>query len=576
MDVTLTAPVMGRNLLVRPGKALLEDLSRALAATAGAFPVPAAHRRDLPYAVRDLSRMLTLERAELARSYWSAPRFLAAYLHYFLPWNLYRMAWLLPGLPLSLRPGSLILDVGSGPLTLPLALWCARPELRALPLSFICSDVAAKPMEIGQSILRHLAGEDFPWRIILQRAPLEKALSRPGKGEQHGKADCIMAGNMLNELSVARHTSLEERLEELMALSASQLTPGGQLLLVEPGTRLGGKLIALARKGALLHGLSPLAPCTHSAPCPMLEPSPPRRSFAQYTGWCHFFHPAGDVPESLADLAHDAKLEKESLAVSCLLLQKAAPGMPPPKSSPDDSTGREKSGTFANVRADKENIVEQGNQRSQKANAPVPVRREHAPASVLDDLDDLEALYAEIMEQDADNALRPIIGGAARSMTEEARRKKHEKPRDPEESSSCLNLRVISDLIRLPGETEPGRYACCEPGLALLLDAVHVPSGAFVAVRRSGQEKRDAKTGALLLRRETRQSESKGKPTRVKPHREKVERKTTHGCFAASVPTADNRIPKRKKDAPPTGNEAHSSAARKGTTGGKRKANRPK
>jgi hypothetical protein len=35
----------GRNLLSRPGRELLTDLEKALAATARAFPIPASHRK---------------------------------------------------------------------------------------------------------------------------------------------------------------------------------------------------------------------------------------------------------------------------------------------------------------------------------------------------------------------------------------------------------------------------------------------------------------------------------------------------------------------------------------------------
>ena len=463
------------NLLTRPGESLLEDLGRALAATARAFPVPLSHKKDLPYAVRDLSRLLTMERAELSRSYWSAPRFLAAYLHYFLPWNLFRLAWLLPGLDLPLRPGSRILDLGSGPLTLPLALWCARPDLRGLPLSFICSDVAVKPMEIGRDILRRLAGDDSPWRIILRRDPLEKVLVRPGKGDEQGSVDCIMAGNMLNELSAAKNTPLEQRLGQLAGLAAGRLAPGGRLLLVEPGTRLGGKLIALARKGALEHGLFPLAPCTHAGLCPMLVQTPHQGPFPPYTGWCHFFHPAGDVPRPLADLARLARLEKDSLALSCLLLQK-----PDPASATADGSGAASAGDHGF----------QGPKASRSLAAP------------LDDLEELEALYAEIMSEDAGRPTRPGSGKAGGPG--QSRRESGGAPAGASGESSVLNLRVISDRIRLPGEAEPGRYACCDQGLALLLDAARVPSGAFVSLGRPKREERDAKTGALLLRRPAR------------------------------------------------------------------------
>jgi SAM-dependent methyltransferase len=405
------------NLLARPGAELIGDLGRIVAAARAAFPVPSSRRRDLPGAVRDLSRLLTRERSDLRRPYWVSPRFAAAYLHYFLPWNVYRLAWLLPGLDLPRRPDAVMLDLGSGPLTLPLALWCARPELRGRPLTFICADTAASVLETGRDILRLLSGDACPWRIVLRRGPLEKSLARYA-----AEADCVMAGNVLNELPSAGRAFTEEDAARLMDLLASRLSPGGRVLLVEPGTRLGGSIIALARREALLRGLFPLAPCTHSAPCPMLAPFPGfpgRREEARAgeayrindasaetggarrsSSWCHFSLPAADAPPILHALSREARLEKRGLSLSCLLLHK-------------------------------------------------PVRGERTNTA-----------------------------------------------RHP-----ALPLRVMSDCIRLPGETEPARYACCERGLALLRDAARVPSGGFSLACPPEREERDAKSGALLLRR---------------------------------------------------------------------------
>ena len=233
-----------KNLLQHPDARLSRDITQALDAVASAFAVPRGHLADLPFAVRDLSRLLTAERGDMSRSYWSAPRFLAAYLRYFLPWNLHRLAWLLPGLEYpfpSAHPeeSTRILDLGSGPLTLPLALWCARPDLRVRPLHFVCADVAAKPMDIGLTAFQALAGKDSPWRFSLSRGHLDGFLR---KGEE--RFHCIMAGNVLNELSPGKGESLEERLESLVSAMSRKLLPGGKILLIEPGTRLGGKRMA--------------------------------------------------------------------------------------------------------------------------------------------------------------------------------------------------------------------------------------------------------------------------------------------------------------------------------------------
>jgi SAM-dependent methyltransferase len=414
--------------------AATSEMRRIPEALAAAFPVPASKRADLPAAVRDLSRILTSERGN-ARSYWRTPRLTAAYLYYFLPWNICRLSRLLPDLDLNLGPGARILDAGSGPLTLPLALWCARPELRSLPLDFVCADLAPHPLELGRTVLRALAGADFPWRIRTARASLDRMLL-PRRGDSY---DLIAALNVLNELCgerVARDAEhMEDALDALAAAATEHLRPGGRLLILEPGTRLGGKIVSLLRKGATARGCRVLAPCTHQAPCPMLrntraEPAPdtgppsagpmlrkthtpPDASASgrvkdgsgpRFSGWCHFTCPADDAPDALRDLTRQAGLQKKRLAFSFLFMEKK------PDSAPSAKPGK--------------------------------------------------------------NAA---------------------------ESASPSELRVLSDPIALPGEKGPARYACSRNGLALLADAEHIPSSAVVraAVRKDarGGIVRDVKSG---------------------------------------------------------------------------------
>ena len=459
-------PGRGRNLLSKPGPECIAVLEEALAALARAFPIPGGHRRELPSSIRELSRILTAERGALSRSYWSAPRLASAYLYFFLPWNLYRLAWLLPGLDLSLHPGSRILDLGSGPLTLPLALWCARPELRGMPLSFECVDVAVKPMEHGRAVFRSLAGDGSPWRFTLRRSPVEKALLQAAKAvrakEQAG-FDCIMAGNVLNELceSSAGDAPLARRLDDLTGLAFDALAEAGRFFLLEPGTRLGGKLITLARRGALERGFLPLAPCTHARACPMLDDMDGAPHTRKYSGWCHFIHPAEHASSELQELSARAHLEKDSLALSCLVLERGAP----------------------------------------VGSASGPDR--------ADSLDELEALYEEIMAEDGFGKhslpVRDTVGQPAPGAGAEA---------------SPAPVRIISGPIRLPDRETPARYACSEHGLALLLDALHVPSGAAVQVPVPEKPRHDAKTGALLLSRDApRQRPTPGRAPRQRPDR---------------------------------------------------------
>lgn len=312
---------MTGNLLKAPGAQARDELTQALAAVRAVFPLKTAHRKELPFAVQALSHLLTAERGQ-SQGYWQKPAYLGAYLYYFLPWNLLRLAWLLPSIGLDLAPGSRVLDLGSGPLTLPLGLWLARPELRRTPLHFICADPAQRPMELGEKVLKELAGADNPWHMELTRAPLEVAMRKAGR------VNLIMAGNVLNEIQ-ARHETLEERLENIFYSMDRCLEPGGGIFILEPGTRLGGKLIAMIRRIALEEGYAVEAPCTHEAACPYAPPpedgeAPARRGIQRQTsGWCHFSLPADGAPEELAALSRDAELEKERLSFACLLLRKS-------------------------------------------------------------------------------------------------------------------------------------------------------------------------------------------------------------------------------------------------------------
>lgn len=543
----LLPATLKKALLSRPEPELCAELAKVSAITAGAFAIPTSHQRDLPLAVRDLSRILTEERGQLSRPYWSSPRYVFAYLHYFLPWNLYRMAWLLPNLEISLKPGDMVLDLGSGPLTLPLALWCARPDLRSLPLTFVCSDLSARIMEAGRSIFREIAGPDCAWRIKLLRAPVAKALAV----SRSGPYALIMAGNLLNELAAARHTAsnhdLAAILARLMAEVHARLAPNGSLLLVEPGTRLGGKLISLGREAALRHSFIPLAPCPHCNACPMpgLREAPDRRTHMKaneaavsgrvspYSGWCHFTFPALDVPPSLAELGKQARLKKERLAISCLLLKK------------QDSRNTSKACRAAGLAA--------------------PPFLSAVRTDFPESLDELEALYAEIMGQDLAERTPDMpfaVQGEEKELSFAESESPASKTREKTAKGSLSgDVRIISSPVQLPDAHTSGRYACCEKGLALLLDAETEVSGALVPVRWPLREQRDRKTNALLLYRNHPPTKDKtgelrnkkGRNQEKKPGR--IPRDAVQQSFADDTAKRSLRDARRKKATEQKGSE---------------------
>lgn len=334
------------------------------------MPMTGQQRRDLPLACRDLSALLTTERDGLARPYWTSPRLTSAYLRYFLPWNLVRLSALLPGLDFGRIPEEpLILDMGSGPLTLPLALWMSRPDLRSRPVTIVASDTTPHILELGREIferLNEVLGEKSPWTIRTMRAAVSLAPRR--LYAKPGTLWMASMGNVLNEMEERRAKPghrMGERMRELLESTWDMLAEGGLILAVEPGTRQGGRLIAHLRKSALGgveeepefddltafalreeqagkrffpddeeqdeddmddFGLpplfTPLSPCPHAGRCPMLD----RHS----TAWCHVNAPAEGAPEALRALSARAGLDKDSISLSFLSLRKLEEGELPP------------------------------------------------------------------------------------------------------------------------------------------------------------------------------------------------------------------------------------------------------
>jgi hypothetical protein len=299
-----------------------------------ANPMPRRKRATLRYDIRDLWRSLTMERSQRSVDYLNNPAFFSAYLRYFMPWNLVRLVALLTELPLRLNPGATIVDMGSGPLTFPIALYCAKPELRKAPLTFVCTDRAPRIMEAGKLILELLAakhGSELPaWNIELRHARFGEPL--------HEKADLFSAVNVFNEFFWRHEGTLSDAAAELYRRITQYCSPQGTMLIVEPGEPRSGGLMSAVRAAAILGGDEVLAPCPHQHACPMpgifrsgqehisrqagilsaVRMPAPRTKYP----WCHFSISAGFAPRWLSALSEEAGLSKERLSFSFLFLQK--------------------------------------------------------------------------------------------------------------------------------------------------------------------------------------------------------------------------------------------------------------
>ncbi len=295
---------MTPTLFPRPDAELRRKLDGLLSLIDQVFPLQARHKAGLTNDVRDLSRSLTSERSDRDAGYLGKPGALSAYLRYYLPWNVYRLARLLPALSLHLKDGDLITDLGSGPLTVPIALWLSRPDLRPLKLEFQCLDRTAKVLDAGTSLFAALvAGTGTPWQVKAVRGTLGTRL-------QSGAA-LVCAANVFNESAGDARLPLNAQAEKRARLLSALTREDGAILVVEPGVPASGTFVSALRDALIDDGRPPIAPCPHAGACPM----PGGRHLRK---WCHFVFDTDDAPDRLHKLSAAAGIPKERATLSFL------------------------------------------------------------------------------------------------------------------------------------------------------------------------------------------------------------------------------------------------------------------
>ena len=90
------------------------------------------------------------------------------------------------------------------------------------------------------------------------------------------------------------------------------MAPDGRNLLVEPGVRTAAARLVRLRAIALARGWYAVAPCPHGEACPL----PGKRSGS----WCHFAGGTEGMPAWVERIGRSARLPKERISLSFLLL----------------------------------------------------------------------------------------------------------------------------------------------------------------------------------------------------------------------------------------------------------------
>jgi ribosomal protein RSM22 (predicted rRNA methylase) len=270
------------------------------------------HRSPLAADVARLSSLFTGARGQRRPTYMQDPAIRRAYLGFFVPHNVARIALLLcraadEGHLDFARPPR-VLDVGAGPLSGLLACWAVWGRLgpsRAV-------DLSKGALDDGAALVAAV-GADVDHLDLVDRS----LTGPPTTWLPDHAVDVVVAANVLNELGDPREPAARLRLVQTLLRASS---PEGRVLVVEPAMRVEARSLMAVRDGLVEQQLATvMSPCRGAPRCPLL---------VTRGDWCH-----GDVvwhqrPAAYRALERATGLAKEELAASHLLL--ARTGAPAP------------------------------------------------------------------------------------------------------------------------------------------------------------------------------------------------------------------------------------------------------
>ncbi|MGP1509623.1 MAG: small ribosomal subunit Rsm22 family protein [Treponema lecithinolyticum] len=304
-------------------------------------PLSAKQLELLPRSIRELSHLLTDERSRRKGSYMNSAPLLSAYIRYFMWWNLYRLVSLFTATEQTafgfLYDGSVCLDIGSGPLTVPLALFLARKELRGKKLIWYCMDSGSSALALGERLFyacceRLNAGTSAPcpWRIVRVKGQAGTAIK--------SKADLITCANVFNEAYWSSKMPLKAEAQKDVRLLLSyaglsdtdsgtyangkdnRTVPGKRccaVFVAEPGIPRSARFVGLLRDELIRKKMHIVSPCTHENECPMNKPS--------CSKWCHFVLNTKTAPQALQRLSDKVLLPKDRASLSFVFASSVMP-----------------------------------------------------------------------------------------------------------------------------------------------------------------------------------------------------------------------------------------------------------
>ncbi|MCR5622671.1 MAG: small ribosomal subunit Rsm22 family protein [Treponema sp.] len=308
--------LFARSSLPEDALQAMEDFEKIVSSV---YPLTSKQRAVLPAQIRSLSHELTDEREERRMGYMNETTALSAYIHYYLWWNVIRLSRVFANLPQSffnLTDGSVCLDIGSGPMTVPIALFLARPELRTKKLTFYCMDLSAQALQAGENIFLAVAAylKCEAWRTV-------RICSSLGDMKMKEKVDFVFSANLFNELMQVQESDrgqppdfLAKKYAVEMLKYIEKKNDSARVFISEPGVPSCGRLVSCLRDSFMKRNFYPVAPCSHYGKCPM--------EGKRGGKWCNFAFSTEDAPESIRRFSRSIYIPKERAVLSFLALEK--------------------------------------------------------------------------------------------------------------------------------------------------------------------------------------------------------------------------------------------------------------
>lgn len=296
-------------------KKIIEEFDKVVEST---HPLNSKQKLLLPKQIRSLSHFLTDERGERRLGYMNQTVLLSAYVNYYTWWNLIRLVRLFSNIDkkfFDVKDSSVFLDLGSGPLTVPLALFLSRPELRKKHITFYCLDISQQALAFGENIFLSVAArlKCEPWKIVRVKGELGSSVKE--------KADFVTSANLFNELCDDFKNPpdfLAKKCTEQILSYLKLENENARYIIVEPGDPRSARLVSLMRGSFMRRGFFPVSPCTHFCDCPM--------DGKKGGKWCNYAFKTDDAPAELKKLSEKSELPKERAVLSFVAFQKSKDG----------------------------------------------------------------------------------------------------------------------------------------------------------------------------------------------------------------------------------------------------------